>query len=119
MTNKINCVRDKNNDVLVKKAKKDISKNKKNIDYQSKVFALLGSGVRFKIVYLLLNNKELCVCDFCDILEMNQSPISQHLRKLKDAGILENKREKLAIFYFIPDSMREILQLLINSKAKE
>ncbi len=40
MTNTINCVRDKNNDVLVKKAKKDISKNKKNIDYQSKVFAL-------------------------------------------------------------------------------
>ena len=59
MTNTINCVRDKNNDVLVKKAKKDISKNKKNIDYQSKVFALLGSGVRFRIVYLLLNNKEL------------------------------------------------------------
>lgn len=29
MTNTINCVRDKNNDVLVKKAKKDISKNKK------------------------------------------------------------------------------------------
>jgi predicted transcriptional regulator len=108
MTNTINCVRDKNNDVLVKKAKKDLSKN-----------ALLGSEVRFRIVYLLLNNKELCVCDFCDILEMNQSPISQHLRKLKDAGILENKREKLAIFYFIPYSMREILQLLINSKAKE
>ena len=119
MTNTINCVRDKNNDVLVKKAKKDINKNKKNIDYQSKVFALLGSEVRFRIVYLLLNNKELCVCDSCDILEMNQSPISQHLRKLKDAGILENKREKLAIFYFIPYSMREILQLLINSKAKE
>ena len=35
MTNTINCVRDKNNDVLVKKAKKDISKNKKNIDYHN------------------------------------------------------------------------------------
>lgn len=119
MTNIINCVRDKNNDVLVKKAKKVLNKNKKNIDSQSKVFALLGSEVRFRIVYLLLNNKELCVCDFCDILEMNQSAISQHLRKLKDGGILENKREKLAIFYFIPDSMKEKIQLLIIGKVKE
>ena len=119
MTNIINCVRDKNNDVLVKKAKKVLNKNKKNIDSQSKIFALLGSEVRFRIVYLLLNNKVLCVCDFCDILEMNQSPISQHLRKLKDGGILENKRQKLAIFYFISDSMKGKLQLLINGNVEE
>ena len=86
---------------------------------QVNFFKCLSDETRLNIVTLIVENKELCVCDFCDILEMNQSPISQHLRKLKDAGILENKREKLAIFYFIPDSMREILQLLINSKAKE
>ena len=86
---------------------------------QVNFFKCLSDETRLNIVTLIAENKELCVCDFCDILEMNQSPISQHLRKLKDAGILENKREKLAIFYFIPYSMREILQLLINSKAKE
>lgn len=119
MANTVNCIREKDNDALVKKAKKDIKLNQNYLDNEAKIFALLGSEVRYNIIYLLLSYKTLCVCDFCDILEMNQSPISQHLRKLKDAGILKNKREKLAIFYFISDSMKEKLQLLINNNVKE
>ena len=52
---------------------------------------------------LLKNFNNLCVCDLSEILEVNQSAISQHLRKLKDGGILNKKREGLTIFYFIDD----------------
>lgn len=115
MAEALTCIREINNDEFIRKTKKNIKLNAKYLNNESKIFALLGSAVRFKIIYLLLNYKKLCVCDFSDILEMKQSPISQHLRKLKDAGILENEREKLAIFYFISDSMKEKLQVLVNN----
>ena len=40
-----------------------------------------------KILYLLQEEGQLCPCDLSDILGMNTSPISQHLRKLKDSKI--------------------------------
>jgi len=76
---------------------------------KEKFFSLLGSEVRLKIIYLLLNNEKLCVCDISDMLEMNQSPVSQHLRKLKDAQILISKREGLMINYYISSEYKEDL----------
>jgi DNA-binding transcriptional ArsR family regulator len=84
------------------------------IQNKVKVFALLGNEVRLKIVTLLLNVERLCVCDISDILKINQSPISQHLRKLKDAGLLENAREGITIYYKIPQEMRLILKQIVQ-----
>ena len=39
------------------------------------------------------------MCDLSDILGMNISAISQHLRKMKDRNLLETKREAQTIFY--------------------
>jgi ArsR family transcriptional regulator len=50
---------------------------------------------------------------------MNQSPISQHLRKLKDVGLLENKREGLTIFYSIPQDKKEQLRKIITLPTKD
>ena len=83
-----------------------------------KLFALLGNEVRFKIVLLLLNVERVCVCDLADILKMNQSPISQHLRKLKDAGILENKREGMTIYYAIISAKKEKLTQLLTGEKR-
>ena len=82
---------------------------------RSKVFALLGNEVRLKMMTLFLNVKCICVCDLSDILHMNQSPISQHLRKLKDGGLLEKRREGMTIFYFIPSDKRDMLLSLIEA----
>jgi DNA-binding transcriptional ArsR family regulator len=57
----------------------------------------------------------MCVCDLSDVLGMKQSPISQHLRKLKDGGLLENKRDGMTIFYFIPSKMKITLKNIIES----
>ena len=108
------CYRSEINETLIKSARKDIKSNKAVFDNQTKVFLLLGNDVRLKIVYLLFKYDKLCVCDFSDILEMNQSPISQHLRKLKDAAVLENQREGTAIYYFVSNSMKDILKYLLE-----
>ncbi|KAB0444252.1 ArsR/SmtB family transcription factor [Lysinibacillus fusiformis] len=35
---------------------------------------------------------EVCVCDFVDVLEISQPAVSQHLRKLKEAGIITERK---------------------------
>ena len=67
----------------------------------SNILSLTGNPVRLKILYLLHQEGRLCVCDLSDILEMNVSAISQHLRKLKDRNILYAQKEAQTIFYAI------------------
>ena len=86
------------------------------IEDQAKIFSLLGNEVRLKITTLFLEFERMCVCDLSDVLKMNQSPISQHLRKLKDGGLLVSKREGLTIFYSIAPNKLEYLQLLLKDK---
>ena len=76
------CCKASSNISEVEIAKKFISKNNISIEKESEKLALLSNNVRLKIVLLLKNFNKLCVCDLSDILEVNQSAISQHLRKL-------------------------------------
>lgn len=72
-----------------------------SFDDLSNTLNLTGNPVRLKILYLLNQEDHLCVCDLSDILEMNISAISQHLRKLKDRNIIYARKEAQTIFYSI------------------
>ena len=86
-------------------------------------FSLVGNDVRIKILYLLQEERQLCPCDLSDILGMNISPISQHLRKLKDSKIIVSKKTGQTIFYSISPEYAEILKpvfkLITNNKVLE
>lgn len=51
-------------------------------------------------MYLLLAKHELCVCELMMVLHMEQSRISHTLRVLKEAGLVESRREGKWIVYF-------------------
>lgn len=113
MSNDTNCCRIDVDESLLQRAKLTLSKRRELITHKAKIFSLIGNEVRLKIMFLFLEYERMCVCDLADVLEMKQSPISQHLRKLKDAGLLENKREGMTIFYFIPQDLKvELAQLI-------
>ena len=57
-----------------------------------------------KIVFLLSEFKELCVCDLAEILEISVSGASQQLARLKAFGLLRSRRENQTIYYFIADT---------------
>lgn len=79
------------------------------------VLKILSDEVRLKIVYLLSEN-ELCVCELMEALEMNQSRISNHLRILRDTGIIKSKREGKWIFYYLSkDTMDKAIWDIIQS----
>ncbi|WP_075980732.1 ArsR/SmtB family transcription factor [Bacillus massilinigeriensis] len=59
---------------------------------------LLGDKTRLTIVSIL-QHRDCCVCEFQEIFDMSQPSISQHLRKLKDAGIVNETRKGQWVYY--------------------
>lgn len=113
MINDTTCLRIKVDEKKIEEERKELILQQDMFSKKEKIFSLMGSDVRLKIIYLLLKNEKLCVCDLSDMLEMKQSPISQHLRKLKDSELLVSKREGLMINYYInPLYQQELIALL-------
>lgn len=69
-----------------------------DIEKAALTLKLLGDKTRLTMVGLLKGN-ECCVCEFVEVFQMSQPSISQHLRKLRDAGIVKEKRNGQWIFY--------------------
>ena len=93
----------------INRCKDRVSELKGTFDYLSNGLSLVGNSVRLKILYLLFEEKRLCVCDLSDILGMNISAISQHLRKMKDRNLLETNREAQTIFYSLTAEYKQLL----------
>lgn len=61
-------------------------------------FRALADPLRLKIVELL-RSQELCVCELCDRLEVNQSKLSFHLKNLKDANLIRSRQQGRWMYY--------------------
>lgn len=75
---------------------------------------LAANSVRLKILYLLYEEKRLCVCDLSDILGMSVPAVSQHLRKLKDRELISTEREAQTIYYALTKAYEKLLHPLFN-----
>jgi ArsR family transcriptional regulator, arsenate/arsenite/antimonite-responsive transcriptional repressor len=62
-------------------------------------FKVLADEARLRMLWLLFNHQELCVCDVMAVLEITQSKASRHLRILFNAGLLSDRRSGLWIYY--------------------
>ena len=60
----------------------------------------ISNNTKLRLVSLLLEN-ELCVCELEEVLEIRQVNISKNLKSLKEAGIVDVRREKQRGFYFL------------------
>ena len=80
----------------------------------SNILALAGNEARLKILFLLEEEGELCPCDLADILSMSIPAISQHLRKMKDGGIIKARKVAQTIFYSIEPKHLELLKPLFS-----
>jgi DNA-binding transcriptional ArsR family regulator len=87
---------------------------KDSFDFVSSGLELATNHVRLKILFLLFEEKRLCVCDLSDILGMTIPAVSQHLRKLKDRELVEARREGQTIFYSLTKTYEKILKPLFK-----
>ena len=58
---------------------------------------------------------ELCPCDLADILRMSVPAVSQHIRKMKDAGIITARREGQTLYYSLNEDDTDILNIIFKS----
>jgi ArsR family transcriptional regulator len=63
------------------------------------LFKAISDGTRLRILLLLLNNGELCVCDLMESLQIPQSTASRHLALLRSAGLVEGQRRGAWMYY--------------------
>jgi len=81
----------------------------------SEVFAVLSNPFRIQIA-LALFGQEACVCHLEQMLKKRQAFISQHLMVMRDAGLLDTRREGKYIYYRLSD--KESILDLIRQAAK-
>jgi|SRR5690242_3878685 ArsR family transcriptional regulator, arsenate/arsenite/antimonite-responsive transcriptional repressor len=62
------------------------------------IFRALGDETRLRIIERLRGGEQ-CVCDLTDELGASQSRLSFHLRTLKDAGIVTDRKDGRWVYY--------------------
>lgn len=77
---------------------------------KSYVFKALSDTTRLKILYLLTDG-ELCVCELIYALNIPQSTASHHINVLKNAGLIESRKEGVWMHYRLSNPL-EIGKLL-------
>jgi ArsR family transcriptional regulator len=92
-----------------------------NMKEAARFFKVLSDESRLKMLWLLLNHRELCVCDVMAVLEITQSKASRHLAALRHIGIATDRREGLWAYYSLcpveDELAREHLKLLRKTLA--
>lgn len=80
------------------------------------VFKALADESRLRILNLLFRSGELCVCDIERITGFTQTKVSRHLSYLRNAGLLDDRREGLWMLYSVAksrnDEHRQLLECL-------
>jgi ArsR family transcriptional regulator len=87
-----------------------------NLSRAAELFHALSDETRLEIVQRLRGG-ERCVCDLTDLLDAAQSRLSFHLKVLKDAGLVSDRREGRWIHYSLSrDAFGEVQELLGEMK---
>jgi len=82
-------------------------------------FQAVAEETRFEIVRRL-SDGERCVCELQDDLDAAQSRLSFHLRKLKDAGVVSDRRDGRWVYYsLVPGALEEMRVFLGEVKPRE
>jgi len=83
------------------------------------LFAALSNSIRLRCVMLLQQERELCVCELTQALSAAQPAISRHLGLLREAGIVQDRRDGLWIHYRLHPGLPGWARNTIRTTAKE
>lgn len=90
-----------------------------NSDALLQRFQAVAEETRLEIVQLL-SAGERCVCELQDELDAAQSRLSFHLKKLKDAGVVADRRDGRWVYYsLVPEALEEMRSFLGEVKPAD
>lgn len=79
---------------------------------EAAIYKALGEPFRLRIL-ALLREREACVCELADLLPISQPAVSQHLRKLREAGLVGERRQRYWTYYSLREDLPEHIARLI------
>ena len=82
------------------------------------LFGILSDPTRLRALMLVQAEGELCVCELTFALDESQPKMSRHLRLMRDAGIVEARREGTWMHYRIsrklPDWSKQVIKQVLE-----
>ena len=84
------------------------------VETRSRLFKALADETRLKIL-MLLNIREMCVCEIMVALNLTQPTASHHLGILEEVGLVRDRREGKWVFYSLKNKR---IMRLVNEFAK-
>lgn len=85
----------------------------------AKLAGALADPIRLQLVDVLCRHAgEVCVSELMPLFDVSQGTLSYHLKKLRDAGIVDYKRQGLWTYYYvIPDSLSGLATWLQSAES--
>src|SRR5438874_353950 len=77
--------------------------------------AALADPTRLQVAVALAQGRELCGCDLAWIVGASQNLVSHHLRRLRDAGLAQSRRDRKMVLY----SLTELGHALVDHVLAE
>lgn len=88
-------------------------------EQKAQIFKALANPVRLEIIDFLADG-EKCVCEIADALHYEQPHISKSLLKLKEVGLIGQRKEGLNVYYSLQfGCMREFLHCLDTALSEK
>ena len=90
----------------------------RSVEQAQRLFHALSDDTRLKILERLREGEQ-CVCDLTDDLGAAQSRLSFHLKTLKDADLVTDRREGRWVYYTLnPDTLAALGELVSELRPK-
>lgn len=83
------------------------------ITQSQELLGAIAERLRLRLACCLLLAKDgLCVCELVDALQVSQPNASQHLKLMKGAGLVEERREGRWVYYRLRDAHHPLLDVI-------
>lgn len=85
------------------------------MDRHGELFQSLADPTRLRLLNLLAQAGEICVCELVDALDTPQYNISRHLHILMDVGLVEDRKLGKWVYYHIARQLKPSQRMLVRA----
>ena len=84
------------------------------LDESTRTLKAFADPVRLRLLNLLSDDREVCVCYLHEALELPQPTVSRHLAYLRKAGVVSGRKEGLWVHYKLARSKSGLGRILLG-----
>lgn len=108
------CIRTCRDEAQIFRCQQEMAVMGNEVESFAATLKLTSNAVRLKILLLLAKEKRLCVCDLAEVLKMTVPAVSQHLKKLREGGLVYAEPEGVTIYYCLSETATPLLHALFE-----